>query len=57
MGQAAPATLAGQAAPATLAGQAAPATLAGQTAQSASSHSARLCIASGHRPPMNALVP
>ena len=43
--QAAPATLAGQAAPATLAGQAAPATLAGQAAQSASCHSARLCIA------------
>ena len=55
-GQAAPATLAGQAAPATLAGQAAPATLAGQAAQSASCHSARLCIASGHRPSMNALV-
>ena len=37
--------------------QAAPATLVGQAAQSASCHSARLCIASGHRPSMNALVP
>ena len=41
----------------TQAAQAMLATLVAQAAQSASCHSARLCVASGRRPSMNALVP
>ena len=51
------ATLAAQAAPATQAAQAALAAQAAQATQLASCHSARLCIASGRQPFMNALVP
>ena len=54
------AELASQVAQAALATQTAQAVLASQTAQaaqSASCHSIRLCIASGHLPYMNELVP